>query len=247
MAVVLFASELGRGVDRARSRLKTLLSTVAVNRVVVVAACVCWVVIIDSSGSDNKQRDIHTSMANSTTTRIDARQLKLQRWRDVIFLLVLVLGIIERLSRLANPISMERDWVPTMVAAGTTDHPRPPYDLSPLNAAMSRIDLVCKLRRSDRHVGLRVFGPLAAIGSGAADWRQLLLTWPVEEWTAKQVWLGNEQLRKKKSVHGDGGEESTYAGEGNGIPDRRRDLASALSNWVFRYARSWQHYFATDV
>ena len=83
--------------------------------------------------------------------------LKLHQWRDAVFLLILALGIVERLSRLANLVSIERDWVPTMVAAGATDKQHPPYDLSRLNAVMSRVDLICRLGSPNSNFGLHVY------------------------------------------------------------------------------------------
>ena len=101
VAIILFASSLGRWVDRAPSRLRTLVTTVSVNRIVVIAACVCWAVII----MEKEQEDIPTS-TGSATDSYQARPLKLHRWKDAIFILILVLWILERLSRLDKLISI---------------------------------------------------------------------------------------------------------------------------------------------
>ena len=243
VAIILFASSLGRWVDHASSRLRTLLTTVSVNRIVVIAACVCWAIII----TKNENEEVPTSTGSATDSS-SARPLKLHRWKDAIFILILVLGILERLSRLANLISIERDWVPTMVAAGTTDMEKPRYDLSDLNAVMSRIDLICKLGSP---IAISAFmsatnsprlGAVLLIGLN-------LLTWPLECWTARQLWQGNELLQGEKVV--DHFEPKVAAGRKiNGADSTLDDFLKAsktVLGWVCQYGRSLQQYFETEV
>lgn len=193
VAIILFASSLGRWVDHAPSRLRTLLTTVSVNRVVVIAACVCWAIIIRKEESEE--------VATSTSSAVDSSSARplMHRWKDTLFILILVLGILERLSRLANLISIERDWVPTMVAVSIPESEKPGYDLSDLNAAMSRIDLICKLGSP---IAISAFmsttksprlGAVLLIGLN-------FLTWPFEYLTARQLWQGNELLQELKVV-----------------------------------------------
>ena len=235
---------MGRWVDHAPSRLRTLLTTVLINRVVVIAACVCWAIIIT--------KDVQEEVPTSTDRAIEstnARLLKMHQWKDAIFLLILALGILERLSRLANLVSIERDWVPTMVTAGTTDRSQLPYDLSRVNAVMSRIDLICKLGSP---IAISAFmsatksprlGAVLLIGLN-------FLTWPLEYWAAKLVWQGNEQLRKEKSGNGSEIEELAASGNKNGAGftvDDLLNLLKAILGWVFQYGRSLHQYFATEV
>ncbi|CAD6589634.1 MAG: hypothetical protein ASARMPRED_004152, partial [Alectoria sarmentosa] len=244
LAIIIFASSLGRWVDHAPSRLRTLLTTVSVNRVVVIAACVCWAIIITN--------DVHEDVPTSTdpiTEPTDARPLKLHQWKDALFLLILALGILERLSRLANLVSIERDWVPTMVAAGAADREQPPYDLSRLNAVMSRIDLICKLGSP---IAISAFmsatnsprlGALLLIGLN-------FLTWPFEYWTARIVWQGNEQLREAKNVDGSGFQDLSASGNKSDAGFTLHDLLAAFKatiSWISQYGRSLQQYFATEV
>ena len=113
----------------------------------------------------------------------DARPLKLQQWKDALNVLIFVLGILERLSRLANLISVDRDDVPTMIAAGIPETEKPGYTLSDVNAVMSRIDLICKLGSP---IAISAFmsatnsprlGAVLLIGLN-------LLTWPFEYLTS---------------------------------------------------------------
>ncbi|CAF9941160.1 MAG: hypothetical protein ALECFALPRED_009014 [Alectoria fallacina] len=244
LAIIIFASSLGRWVDHAPSRLRTLLTTVSVNRVVVIAACVCWAVIINS----DVHEDVPTS-TDPTTEPTDARPLKLHQWKDALFLLILALGILERLSRLANLVSIERDWVPTMVAAGVADKDHPPYDLSRLNAVMSRIDLICKLGSP---IAISAFmsatesprlGALLLIGLN-------LMTWPFEYWTARTLWQGNEQLREAKVVDGSDFKDLSASGNKSDAGFTLHDLLTAFKStlgWISQYGRSLQQYFATEV
>lgn len=244
LAIIVFASSLGRWVDHAPSRLRTLLTTVSVNRVVVIAACVCWAIII----TKDVQEEIPTSTDAAIGTT-DARPLKLHQWKDAIFLLILALGILERVSRVANLISIERDWVPSMVAAGTTYKQQAPYDLSRLNAVMSRIDLICKLGSP---IAISAF--MSATNSPRLGAVLLIglnfLTWPFEYWTARLVWQGNEQLRQEKVVNGSGVKECAISGRNDGAGFTLHNLLDALkatSGWIFQYGRSLQQYFGTEV
>lgn len=235
---------MGRWVDHAPSRLRTLLTTVSVNRIVVIAACVCWVIII--------AKDVREGVPMSTDPTIeptDGRPLKLHRGKDAIFLLILALGILERLSRLTNLISIERDWLPTMVAAGTTDKQQPSYDLSRLNAAMSRIDLICKLGSP---IAISAFisatsspqlGAVLLIGLN-------ILTWPLEYWTARNVWQGNEQLREAKFIDVSKTKELADGENKKGAGFTLNDLLNALKTmlgWACQYGQNLQQYFATEV
>ncbi|CAF9938656.1 hypothetical protein IMSHALPRED_001040 [Imshaugia aleurites] len=244
LAIIVFASSLGRWVDHAPSRLRTLLTTVSINRVVVIVACVCWVIII----TKDVQEDVPKSIGDAIEPT-DARPLKLHQWKDATFLLILALGISERLSRLANLISIERDWVPTMVTAGATDKQQPPYDLSRLNAVMSRIDLICKLGSP---IAISAFmsatksprlGAILLIGLN-------LMTWPLEYGTAKIVWQGNEQLREEKVVDVSEAKDIAVSGSQDGVGFTSDNLLNALKavlGWFSQYGRSLQQYFSTEV
>ena len=69
------------------------------------------------------------------------RSLKIE-----LFAIVLFLSIVERLSRTANLLSIERDWIPAMAAPiPMLDGESSKNGLTELNAVISRIDLICKL------------------------------------------------------------------------------------------------------
>ncbi|CZT48272.1 uncharacterized protein RSE6_08945 [Rhynchosporium secalis] len=111
--------------------------------------------------------------------------------KDIIFTLILLLGILETLSASGNILSMERDWIVT--AASPNGHT---YDLTHLNSVMRRIDLICKLIApilisiviscTTARIGVLVVGVMSAI------------SWPVEMFCAKRVWNRNPQLQAPK-------------------------------------------------
>jgi len=62
--------------------------------------------------------------------------------RHLVFAAIVLIGIVERLSGIANTLTMERDWVPALAEPASR---RNAYTLTRLNATMRRIDLICKL------------------------------------------------------------------------------------------------------
>ncbi|KAM3071354.1 hypothetical protein ACMFMG_008945 [Clarireedia jacksonii] len=173
---------VGRWVDNAPDRLRTLLTTVTINRVAVIGASVLWFFIIGPSGAG---KEGHGSGMNGVA--IDGIV------KVGLFVLILGLGILEGLSASGNMLSMERDWVVT--AAGPEGHE---YDLTHLNATMRRIDLTCKLVAPilisviSSAMGIKI--GVVVVGSMSAA------SWGIEMWCAKRVWAGNLNLQKRKVV-----------------------------------------------
>ena len=110
--VLLFSSALGRWVDR-NPRLYTLFLTIAVNRAAIVVSCLLWFSILSSDVPAQK---------------------------NALFSLVLILGMVEKNSRMTNILSMERDWIPTLASS----IPGAQFNLTYLNTMMRRIDIFCK-------------------------------------------------------------------------------------------------------
>ncbi|TKA70764.1 hypothetical protein B0A49_07283 [Cryomyces minteri] len=67
--------------------------------------------------------------------------------QGLLFAIVLLFGMLERLSNVANEITMDRNWLPLLASSSSS----PPsetgivFDLTHLNAVMLRIDLICKM------------------------------------------------------------------------------------------------------
>jgi len=225
--------------------------TVTVNRVAVIAACVCWSLIVTSEGQ----------LAVSATTdpkskTAEPRPLNVHHLKDLLFLVILLLGVIERLSRLANLLSIERDWVPTLAVAGMDAKQPEQYDLTHLNAIMGRIDLICKIGSP---IAISAF--MSATDSPRLGCFGLLIlnliTWPFEYWTARTVWHGNEQLRGPKSMvsstvrgmgpHGGSHGSDLLPNFGSSIWPSVTRVPQSLSSWICQYWISLRYYFATEV
>ena len=226
LASICLSSAVGRWVDQAPSRLKTLLSTISVNRLSVIGASMIWFFVV---GSDNAA--IHE---RTLTVAGIGKAILL---KDSIFVLILVLGILENLSASGNMLSMERDWV---VAASSPDGRQ--YDLTHLNSTMRRIDLICKLiapilissviSATNVEIGVLVVGGMSAA------------SWLVEFWCARRVWNLNPRLREPKA----GSEQATSISDSLPPPEEhRRTFWSNVSHIVRSYTQDFKNYFFSLV
>jgi iron-regulated transporter 1 len=134
LAAICFGSAIGRWIDHGTSRLRTLLTTITINRFAIVAACLLWFFIV--GGQPRFEPVTQSDGKSSGSTAILHDTMK-----TVTFSLLLLLGIIESLSRKANVISIERDWVPILAPVTTPGG----YTLTHVNAMMVRVDMICKL------------------------------------------------------------------------------------------------------
>lgn len=170
VCVLLFASALGRWVDCTSSRLRVLLTTIIVNRISILVSCITWFAILSFSYPAPKQ---------------------------VFFAVALILGMVEKLSRGTNILSMERDWVPTLANTSfDAKHPAP-YDLTHLNTTMRRIDMLCKLIAplavstfvsavESERIAVIVLAVISTLSLGP------------ECWGVQKVWNQNSRLRLRK-------------------------------------------------
>lgn len=185
LAAILFASAIGRWIDRGTSRLKTLLTTISVNRLAILVACLLWFIIVgDQPQGPTKDGDL-----------AEVTQEQGEGWvmvRMIAFTILLVLGIVEGLSRKANVISIERDWVPVIAPVWTpTD-----YTLTHVNAMMSRIDIICKLSAP-----IAVSGFLSVLSTRVGVFAVLImnaLSFIAELRTARNLWDQCPQLAEPK-------------------------------------------------
>ena len=170
--------------------------------------------------------------------------------------MILALGVVERLSRLANLISIERDWVPTLATTVELEKELTLHDLTQLNAVMSRIDLICKLGAPivmSMFMSATKSSRLGAVGIITLN----LITWPLECWTARTVWLASTRLQKEKA-----GISTTRAKDGflrdmecGKSPEYScvsllalvHNVVRRFSSWIQQYGLSLKSYFATDI
>ena len=219
------------------------------NRIVVILACVCWVVIIAQDGHKD------TILPSDPSASDDqSRPLLVGGLKDTIFLIILALGVVERLSRLANLISIERDWVPTLATTAELDKELTVHDLTHLNAVMSRIDLICKLGAPivmSLFMSATKSSRLGAVGLIALN----LISWPLEYWTVRTVWLGSTRLQREKT-----GISTTCAKAGfprdsecekspkySGLLQPILEIVGRFFSWIRQYGLSLKLYFATEI
>ncbi|EPE32568.1 hypothetical protein GLAREA_07702 [Glarea lozoyensis ATCC 20868] len=187
LASICLSSSIGRWVDKSPHRLKTLSSTISINRLSVIAASILWLCIADPRVGDT----------SSFTPPIPTFG------KYGAFALILVMEISETLSAQGNMLSMERDFVVT--AADPDGHP---YDLTNLNAVMRRIDLTCKLI-APLIISAIISATSAKIGVLFVGGMSLA-SWAVELWCAKRVWDMNAKLRVLKITNPDNSREQIY-------------------------------------
>ena len=219
------------------------------NRIVVILACCCWVVIIAQDGHKDT-----VSPSDPSASVDQPRPVLIGDFKDTIFLVILALGVIERLSRLANLITIERDWVPTLATAVESDKGLPPYDLTHLNAVMSRIDLICKLGAPivmSMFMSATKSSRLGAVTMIALN----LVSWPLEYWTAQTCWQDSTRLQKEKAESptacaGAGVSKDIETEHSPGYPRLYASLYNVVGrvlSWIRQYGWSLKLYFATDI
>lgn len=211
LAVLMLSSLVGTAIDHSSDRLRPLLVSISVNRASVIAACLFWPMLLRSGPP-------------ALQPLADPKKLGL-------FAIVVVLGIFERLSGVANMLSSERDWAP-IIATGVRDLP-----LTKLNAMLRRIDLICKL------VSPLVISAVASVTTmQAAVWMLgglNALSWAIEVGTARSVWGQCRALQKPRENRRV--RDSVLS---HGSP---RDFVQATFGWVRNYARGLKTYFTSGV
>lgn len=158
------SSYLGRWVDRASTRLRPLLLTIFANRISLVVCCVLWLLLFSASQG---------------------------AVRKALFAIILLLGMIEKASRMTNILSMERDWVPVLANEDETG-----YGLTHMNTAMRRIDIACKFVAPLAISSIvAVFEPMwSAVVIALVSSISVV----VESWIVLKVWKHNSRLRTGK-------------------------------------------------
>ena len=204
--------------------------TISVNRAAVILSCFGWAALVDrTSVPSNGNFDSDPTLADKPSAGI-----------YLLFALIIVLGICEKLSAMGNMLSMERDWVP--VLASHSDDTVSSYDLTKLNAVMRRIDLMCKLiaplvisaiiSRTSTKVGVAAVAGMS------------LASWGIEAASAHRVWISNPNLRKHKIKDSVVGDNPVYI-----EPQRKLEstIKDRMSSTIRKQAKQVRWYFSTDV
>lgn len=169
--------------------------SILLQRLCICLACIGWAIIIQPDGVDRRRRsDDPAKHQNGRGAPVDDHHDRFEdkQWiKTTVMAALILLGMLEKLSAVANVLVMERDWVPILA----TPTSRPPLHV--LNATMKRIDLISKL-----------VAPLFV--SVAAIWVQSLrmttlviaaiqaLSVIPEMVTARRVWLSSPRLQESR-------------------------------------------------
>jgi iron-regulated transporter 1 len=219
LSAILLGPSIGRWIDAAPNRLRPLLATIAANRASIVLGCLLWLLVVAEVGPDGGERE-RASLEGAA-----------KAW---VFGAVVVLGLVENVSRKANVISMERDWVPLLAPDTLTER----FSLTQVNAMMTRIDAACKMLSPI--VISWVFSVIPSVKSGVGLLIATNLVSFFLEWiTAKSVYRANPILREIKAF------------PDVEIRDRRPGgfarMFERYLSWLAAYGSSMQLYFSYDV
>lgn len=251
---MLFGSSLGRWIDNATTRLQALLTTIAVNRAVIISACILWFLIVEESGAGNvdKRKD-HASLIllRHRSGRILNKESILQgRVKDVAFAGSLILGVIETLSRRLNVISISRDWVPVLAPPDIEKLGQIKYPLVKVDSTMAGINMACELLAP-----FVISGFLALIGSMRTAVISIAVVNSLSVWlefaAAKSIAEEFEALKNpKKHQHIDNTEDET---EPLVTAQRQRTFswisrpARPIIAWFNGQSDSLRLYFSNDI
>jgi iron-regulated transporter 1 len=223
LASICFSSTVGRWVDQNPDRLKTLLSTISVNRFAVIAASMLWFFIVDP-GNGDPEGTTSGSLFHGTPISLVVK--------GAIFAFILLLGILENLSASGNMLSMERDWVVTAAASDGR-----PYDLTRLNSTMRRIDLICKLiapilisviiSATSTRIGVLVVAGMSTS------------SWTLEVLCARRAWNQNPKLKATKSA------EPVHTAHVRDL--RLRSCWPGIFEVLTYYFQDFKRYFSSNV
>ena len=201
MASICFASAVGSWIDHAPSRLWILRVTISAQRISIVIAYVFWLFLANDDKAAVRRRN---TIYDHVETRGDTLLQRSFDWtpsghmKNILFAIILILGVVEHLSDIANRISLDRDWLPILAPSSASSlSASTPYDLTHLNAVMRRIDLICKVITPFLISGFvttvnhHQIGIIAvALVSG--------LSWAAELWCARKVYSSSSALCSPK-------------------------------------------------
>ncbi|KAF7193521.1 Solute carrier family 40 member 1 [Pseudocercospora fuligena] len=134
LASLIFSPAVGRWCSTCQSRLRPVQACIIVQRLSIVDAAICWLLLFPRAGAS-----------------VVDPELKM-----LVFGLLMILGMIERLSAVGNLVVVEREWLPLMARSREHEVGEEESLLLPtsrshspqlhiLNATTKRIDLITKL------------------------------------------------------------------------------------------------------
>lgn len=206
---MLFASAVGNWIDRSPSRLPSLLVTISLNHAAIIASYFCWLYWPVVAGQSDEPNASQAGPFSNLS-------------KGFLYGFILLLDVVHDLSAIANRLSVERDWIPTMVGEIT---PEITYDLTQVNSVFIRIEHIVKL------VAPSLLPLIMASFKIRAGWILLLigvtiLLWIAEVWFARKIAAENPELRAAKKPSHD-----LATMEDRTIEDRLSHLTPGMKSW----------------
>jgi iron-regulated transporter 1 len=208
-------------------------------------ACLLWILIVSESSSKNRNERRDDPAPGPSSDAHSASVLN-GAPKSFVFAIILVIGIIEYLSRRANVLSMERDWVPLLAPPSLPTANSEQRTLAHVNSVMARIDIGCKLIAPIAVTGFSSLVPLGVVLISVIVFN--LLGAFLEILTAWEVWKQSDVLRKPKVV--------SAAADDFPTGDSPRDLnwtakvtwlGSFVVAWWSHLRQSFEIYFSSEV
>lgn len=232
IAAILFGAAIGRWIDLGQSRLRPLIATIFINKGAIIIACIFWQFIIQEKARPADDREAEIQDEDSASVLKGTPKL-------IAFGFILLLGLVESLSRKANLIAIERNWVPALapptVMEGRT--------LVQVNAMMGRIDMACKMLAP---VAVSQFLVLVSPKTAALLFSfGNLISWVLEYTTAERLYKMSEELQVPNSG-------KAYLQSANGLQQvhfrpQSTQLLAKVIDIATDYVNNFRNYFRTEV
>lgn len=169
--------------------------------------------------------------------------------KAITFTLVLVLGVVENLSRRANVISIQRDWVPVLAPPVVEKPAQSGWTLVKVDATMTGINLVCELLAPFVISAFLAFvGSMrvAAITVGLVNGLSIFLEFATARWIAGQFIQLRTAKNPQRSDNEDGEEASESERSQRPVPWYTRPF-QPLVGFIQGHISSFKLWMSLDV
>ncbi|KAG4439095.1 hypothetical protein IFR05_005437 [Cadophora sp. M221] len=117
LSTILFASSVGSWIDKSPNPTKPLHTSIVVNHASITSIYLAWM--------------LWPAVIKAESTFA----------KNSLFGIIILLDVVQVLGTTGNYLSISRDWIPTLVAAGMGSD----YTLTHVNAVIARVNLFCKV------------------------------------------------------------------------------------------------------
>ncbi|KAJ5041278.1 uncharacterized protein L3040_005826 [Drepanopeziza brunnea f. sp. 'multigermtubi'] len=154
LSSILFASSVGSWIDKSNNRTTPLRISIIVNHGAIVLTYVAWI--------------LWPAVADHDSTFA----------RNILFVAILVLDILQVLSATGNSLSLSRDCIPVLTDATS------PHTLTQVNAVIARVNLFCKIASPS-------LLPIIVNAYSRSTWISIIALSTVVVWTAEMYCLSH--------------------------------------------------------